>query len=92
MMQLSIKEIRDQYLVQCGPCDFGLVEFGCNCPVGDARWVIQMLCDELQEVRGVCWDVRRAAEHDPHPSQTVGDILRIVQPRHCGVDGTTEVR
>lgn len=49
-MQLTIEEIRDQYLRQCGPCDFGLVEFGCNCPTGDARWVIQMLCDEVDRL------------------------------------------
>lgn len=87
-MQLTVAEIRERYLINCGPHDFGLVEFGCNCPVGDVRWIIQMLCDELEEVRRTCRDVRRVAEQDSYPSQTVSDILRIVQPRHCGVDET----
>lgn len=87
-MLLTVAEIREQYLRQCGRCDFGLIEFGCNCPPGDARWVIQMLCDEVDSLRQVCRDVRRAAEQDPCQPQTVSDILRIVQPRHCGVDET----
>lgn len=50
-MTLTIKEIREQYGRQCGPCDFGLVEFACQCPQGDPRWVIHMLCDEVEHLR-----------------------------------------
>lgn len=48
---IDIDQVRADYLKQCGPCDFGLVEFGCNCPTGDARWAIQQLCDELEAAR-----------------------------------------
>lgn len=51
LMQLTIEEIREQYLKQCGPCDFGLFQFPCQCPEGDPRWVIQMLCDEVDRLR-----------------------------------------
>lgn len=39
------------HLVQCGPCDFGLVEYGCNCPKGDPRPVISQLVELIAEVR-----------------------------------------
>ena len=52
-MLIEITEIRDKWLKQCGPCDFGLVEFGCQCPEGDPRWIIQMLCDEVERLRNL---------------------------------------
>lgn len=38
-------------LVQCGSCDFGLVEYGCNCPKGDPRSVISDVLPLIAEVR-----------------------------------------
>lgn len=39
------------FLVQCGSCDFGVMEYGCNCPPGDPRSVIADLVREIERLR-----------------------------------------
>lgn len=48
---LDLDAIEREWLVQCGPCDFGLVQYGCQCPSGDYRWVIQRLVAEVRQMR-----------------------------------------
>ena len=48
---LDLDKIRGEYLRKCGPHDFGLVEYGCNCPSGEPRWAIQRLADEVEALR-----------------------------------------
>jgi len=38
------------FLVQCGPCDYGLVEYGCSCPTDDPRPVIFELVREVERL------------------------------------------
>lgn len=47
----DLDAIRHEWLVQCGSCDYGLPEYGCNCPKGDHRPVIQQLIDEVERLR-----------------------------------------
>ena len=37
----------EEHTKQCGPCDFGLVEFGCSC-AGDPRPLLLELLAELE--------------------------------------------
>lgn len=50
---LDIDAIEAEWLVQCGPCDYGLVEMGCACPEGEPRAVIQDLIAEIRRLRKV---------------------------------------
>lgn len=47
---LDLENIRRTWLVPCGSCDYGLNEFGCTCPPGDIRSVVQTLVDELEKL------------------------------------------
>lgn len=47
----ALEALAKAQLVQCGPCDFGLVEFGCTCPKGDPRPVISQLVEVIAELR-----------------------------------------
>lgn len=49
-MSLDLTAIRKEWLNQCGPCDYGLVEMGCACPVGDYRPIIVKLADEVERL------------------------------------------
>lgn len=49
--QLDLDAIRDEFLNQCGPCDFGLVEYGCNCPTSDYRPPMSQLVAEVKRLR-----------------------------------------
>lgn len=59
---LDLAEVRATWLVQCGPCDFGLVEFGCNGPTGDHRLVLLRAVDELERARAAIGRVRALAD------------------------------
>lgn len=53
---IDLEEVRSTWLVQCGPCDYGIAGT-CNCPQGDncpqaePRTVIGDLCDEVEWLR-----------------------------------------
>lgn len=51
---IDLEEIRSTWLVQCGPCDYGIAG-ACNCPPGEPRAVIGDLCDEVERLR-LCLD------------------------------------
>jgi hypothetical protein len=42
----------ERHTRQCGPCDFGVVEYGCQC-AGDPRSLLLDLLAELEAVAGV---------------------------------------
>jgi hypothetical protein len=52
-VEVDLQAIVDEHLVQCGPCDFGMVEYACQCPKGDPRAAIQRLVDEVKRLRPV---------------------------------------
>jgi hypothetical protein len=84
---LNLMEIREKWQ-PCPACDYGLIpQFSCICPQDDPRRVIELLVREVAELRQVCRDVRHVAEREVVKSQAVSDILRLVAPGHCGVDG-----
>lgn len=43
-------------LVQCGVHDFGLVEYGCQCPGEDPRTTIMDLLGEVRRLRALAGD------------------------------------
>ena len=47
---LDLEAIEREWLVQCGPCDYGLVNMGCNCPPGDHRSIIMKLVAEVRRL------------------------------------------
>lgn len=70
---IDIDKVRDAYLRICGSCDYGLNEYGCNCPdKSDPRWVIQQLCDELELHRQVA---SRIAQESRQPGGIAGQAL-----------------
>jgi hypothetical protein len=48
---LDLAEVRATWLAACGPCDYGLVEYGCTCPPGDCWSVLMRALDELEQAR-----------------------------------------
>jgi len=57
-----LQRFKKEWLVECGPHDFGLMEYGCNCPTGDPRWVISRLIQEitrLQEIEARMKDLEK---------------------------------
>jgi len=40
-----------RFMAQCGPCDFGLAEFGCSHPDEDYRPVVADLVTEVERLR-----------------------------------------
>jgi hypothetical protein len=55
MYRPDVAEIRAEYLRECGPCDYGVMSAGCNCPTGEPRWAIQVLADEVERLRTRKW-------------------------------------
>lgn len=49
--QDALRERAVKATAQCGPCDFGMVEFGCSCSEEDPRAVITDLVRELEKYR-----------------------------------------
>ena len=67
MPDLDIDSIAEKWLNQCGPCDFGMPEYGCTHPREDYRPVLMSLVEEVKRLRlllrssvfhgtGVIWD------------------------------------
>lgn len=48
---LDLEEIKTKWLNQCGPCDFGMPEYGCTHPDEDYRPVIMSLVLEIERLR-----------------------------------------
>lgn len=84
----DLTAISNRWLSLCPSCDASLPR-SCVCCTDDPRQVIFELWKEVTELRGVCRDVRRAAERSDSFEQTTKDILRIVKPKHCGIDGVS---
>ncbi len=47
----ALEALANAQLVQCGSCDFGLVEYGCTCPKADPRPVISQLLEAVRTLR-----------------------------------------
>lgn len=48
------KDVLDRaqpFMRPCGPCDFGLAEFGCSCPREDFRGTVADLVGEIERLR-----------------------------------------
>ena len=58
-----LTEIRQEWLRQCGPCDMGLVEYGCQCPVGDYRPVMSRLLHAFEALHRENTELRTASMH-----------------------------
>lgn len=50
-MSVDLKAIEAEWLNQCGPCDYGMVEYGCQCSNGDPRPVVASLVREVETLR-----------------------------------------
>lgn len=46
----------------CGPCDFGLAEFGCQCPTGEYRHVMVDLIAEVKRLRELLYIDQKETE------------------------------
>jgi len=67
-MTVDLKAIGDEFLNQCGPCDFGLPA-SCTCSKRDYRPAMLELVREVERLRAVMVDValrqeKRAADGD----------------------------
>lgn len=51
MTDLDLEEIKRRWLNQCGPCDYGMPEYGCTHPSDDYRPVIMSLVLEVERLR-----------------------------------------
>ncbi len=49
---IDLGAIEDEFLVQCGPCDYGL-SGGCACPRRDYRSTMLALVREVERLREV---------------------------------------
>lgn len=47
----DVVERAGPFMRQCGPCDFGLPEYGCACPEEDFRGVVADLVTEIETLR-----------------------------------------
>ena len=63
LTSLQLTEIRETWLRQCGPCDFGLVEYGCTCPSGDYRPVMSRLLHAFEALQRENTELRTASMH-----------------------------
>jgi hypothetical protein len=48
---LDLDAISEKWLNQCGPCDYGMPEYGCTHPSDDYRPVILDLVREVERLR-----------------------------------------
>lgn len=51
VMELDTEDIKSKWLNQCGPCDYGMPEYGCTHPGEDYRPVILDLVREVERLR-----------------------------------------
>jgi len=49
----QLERFEEDWLKVCGPCDYGLNEYGCNCPSGDPRYAISRLIQEVKRLREI---------------------------------------
>lgn len=49
--QPDVLTAAEPFVQQCGPCDFGVITVGCNCPPGDYRPVMVRLMEEVERLR-----------------------------------------
>jgi chromosome segregation ATPase len=72
----DLKARAEALLVQCGPHDFGMPEFGCNCsPEGDYRPVISQLLTEWE-------DTKQQLHHVADDLDKVGDAVKQMAVNH----------
>ena len=45
---IDLAKIEREWLTPCGSCDYGLVEYGCQCPDGDYRLVMIELIERIR--------------------------------------------
>jgi len=50
-MPADLEAIKAEWLNQCGPCDYGMPEYGCTHPSGDYRPVMLSLVEEIERLR-----------------------------------------
>ncbi len=77
---LDLDAIERDYLVQCGPCDYGLVEMGCACPTGEPRWAITVLVAEVRNLRREVRDRSREVVEEK-----VSRVVAVARARTAGV-------
>lgn len=58
----QVAEIKDKWLRQCGPCDFGLPT-ACACPEGDYRPVMSRLLHAFETLQRENTELRTASLH-----------------------------
>ncbi len=76
MPDLDLEAIKRTWLNQCGPCDYGMPEYGCTHPQEDYRPVIMSLVVEIERLRDLVPDmpaVRRAA--DIEQAQRLAEVV-----------------
>lgn len=56
MSTVDLDAIAREWLNQCGPCDYGMPEYGCTHPQGDYRPVIAALVAEVERLRAILGD------------------------------------
>jgi hypothetical protein len=49
---LDLAALTEKWLNQCGPCDYGMPEYGCSHPSEDYRPVMLDLVQEVERLRG----------------------------------------
>lgn len=50
MEKLDLNGIIGEYARECGPHDFGMIEFACGCPAGDPRHIIVTMVEHLKKI------------------------------------------
>lgn len=50
MEKLDLDEILREYAQQCGPHDFGMIEFACSCPTRDPRHIVVTMVEHLKKI------------------------------------------
>lgn len=54
---MDVVQRAQPFMAQCGPCDFGLADFGCACPTGDFRPIVADLVAEMERLRKAVRDL-----------------------------------
>ena len=52
-MATDLDAIKAEWLNQCGPCDYGMPEYGCSHPTDDYRPVLMELVREVEQLRAL---------------------------------------
>ena len=52
-MLADLEAIKSEWLNQCGPCDYGMPEYGCSHPAEDYRPVLMELVREVERLRAL---------------------------------------